>query len=233
MSERIGLPQDEFEKETPVNKIEGRPHDIQQPEPLTEINVENIKSADAQRISELRSQLVEEPEPLPKEQPTIEKAPTIQVQETKPTILGKLKSLFESLATKKMETNILYRPDRLYRTIGRAGYIEFLTTGMVDSKNRRKYADVSFNIGEPAPSYLRKDPSYILEATPDAADFKPKINLYDPSHRELTEIPYRGCAPGEITNSSPVRIFELTNEPGIYRVVFDNIHDQGLEEPAE
>lgn len=146
-------------------------------------------------------------------------------QGTKVSFIDQIKSFFRP---ERMETNILYRHDRLYRTIGRAGYLEFLQTGVIDSKNKRKYADVSFNLGEPATQYLKKDPSYILEATPDAAAFKPKINFYDPQHKELVDLPYRGCAPGEITNTSPIRIFELTDSPGTYRVVFDNIKDQAL-----
>lgn len=128
------------------------------------------------------------------------------------------------------KTNILYRPDRLYRCIGRKGYEEFLDTGEVGSKNKKKYFDVSFNLGEPANRYLTADPSYVLEATPEAANFTEKINPYSFKGEPMKDIPYRSCDPGEITKNSPIRIFEMGEERGKYKVVFDNIGDQALKE---
>ncbi|MBU3668567.1 MAG: hypothetical protein FGM57_01210 [Candidatus Taylorbacteria bacterium] len=201
------------------------------------IDTPTLAKNDRTKIAEIRDALAEnssEDDQIIPKHSTIPSAENTNVRPTKKEgVLQTLRSFFKELMKgEKMKTNIIYQPDRLYRTIGKLGYEEFLTNGTIESKNKRKYADVSFNVGEPANLYLRKDPSYILEATAEAANFKPKINIYDPTHRELTELPYRGCEPGEITKDSPIRIFELTNEPGVYKVVFDNIHDPALEDTA-
>lgn len=228
-----GIHNDEPSFETKESNIDDTTVDSER---LITINATTLAENDQAKITEIRNALAEDS----REEPVVQKqsiVPNLENNDVHPTkkegVLQTLKSFFKELIKgEKMKTNIIYRPDRLYRTIGRLGYEEFLTNGTIESKNKRKYADVSFNIGEPANLYLRKDPSYILEATVEAANFKPKINIYDPAHRELTELPYRGCEPGEITKDSPIRIFELTNEPGVYKVVFDNIHDPALEDTA-
>lgn len=132
------------------------------------------------------------------------------------------------------KTNIFYREDRMYRCIGPKGYEDFINSGKIKSKDQNKYQDVSFNIGEPAPLYM-KDSSgdFILEATPDATEFEFKINPYSLSGKPMEDIPYRGCASGSLTKDSSIRIFkriELNTEGGVYKVVFDNIGDVALVE---
>lgn len=132
------------------------------------------------------------------------------------------------------KTNILYREDRMYRCIGPNGYADFVNSGIIRSKNRNKYQDVSFNIGGPAPLYMEgSSGDFILEATPDATDFEFKINPYSLSGEPMKDIPYRGCANGSLTKDSSIRIFrrvEQNADGSIYEVVFDNIGDVALVE---
>lgn len=130
------------------------------------------------------------------------------------------------------KTNILYRDDRMYRCIGPTGYHDFIDTGSVGSRDKNRYQDVSFNVGEPAPRYM-KDSSgdFILEATPESANFEFKINPYSPSGKPMKDIPYRSCPEGALTKESAIRIFRRMTDDAkgsIYEVVFDNIGDQAL-----
>lgn len=130
------------------------------------------------------------------------------------------------------KTNILYRANRMYRCIGPTGYKDFINTGSVRSKNKDKYQDVSFNIGEPAPLYMKESSGdFILEATEKSANFEFKTNPYSWNGEPMKDIPYRSCLEGELTKESAIRIFERTtnNTNGsIYKVVFDNIGDEAL-----
>ncbi len=132
------------------------------------------------------------------------------------------------------KTNILYKEDRMYRCIGPNGYADFVDSGIIRSKNRNKYQDVSFNIGGPAPLYMEgSSGDFILEAAPDATDFEFKINPYSLSGEPMKDIPYRGCANGSLTKDSSIRIFrrvEQNADGSIYEVVFDNIGDVALVE---
>lgn len=130
------------------------------------------------------------------------------------------------------KTNILYRPDRMYRCIGSSGYNDFINTGIIGSKNKNKYYDVSFNIGEPASLYMEgSSGDFILEATPESTNFEFKINPYSLSGEPMKDIPYRSCSEGSLTKESAIRIFKRTTQngkSGTYEVVFDNIGDQAL-----
>ncbi|MDQ5912100.1 MAG: hypothetical protein QG568_313 [Patescibacteria group bacterium] len=132
------------------------------------------------------------------------------------------------------KTNILYKEDRMYRCIGPNGYADFIDSGIIRSKNRNKYQDVSFNIGGPAPLYMEgSSGDFILEVAPDATDFEFKINPYSLSGEPMKDIPYRGCANGSLTKDSSIRIFrrvEQNADGSIYEVVFDNIGDVALVE---
>jgi hypothetical protein len=124
------------------------------------------------------------------------------------------------------ESNILYRPDRMYRCIGELGYQDFLETGTVRSKNRRLYVDTSFNEGAPSSVYIKgASGAYILEALSDATVFSYKTHPFN--GKPMKDISYRSTENGALTNESAIRIFERIKD-GEYKIVFDNIGDQAL-----
>lgn len=128
--------------------------------------------------------------------------------------------------------NIKYYPDRMYRCIGENGYIDFLNTGSFRSKDNQTYLDVSFNVGKPAPLYMKKaSGDYILEALPGEAHFDFKTHPFHGT--PMTNIDYRSIKKDELTKNSKIRIFKKQRDgvdAGKYVVVFDNIGDQALEE---
>ena len=142
-----------------------------------------------------------------------------------------------------IQTNIIYNPTHMYRCIGNKGYEDFLKTGIVRSKDRKKYWDVSFNVGQPAPLYMGGESGdVILEATPESAQFEEKINPYSLSGAPLN-IPYRSIQEGELNTQSKIRIFRRVQQPDTkelhlknssfmrkYQVVFDNIGGQALKD---
>lgn len=130
------------------------------------------------------------------------------------------------------KTNIVYREDRMYRCIGPEGYEDFISSGIVKSRDQNRYQDVSFNVGEPAPLYMQDSSGdFILEATPDSTEFEFKINPYSLRGKPMEDIPYRSCASGSLTKDSKIRVFRRVEQNAggsVYEVVFDNIGDLAL-----
>lgn len=178
-----------------------------QANPNIETKIEQLRNEDAKKLSKLRGTLGLIP-----------------------------KKISEWLNSKEghPNTNIFYREDRMYRCIGPTGYEDFINTGIIRSRNRAKYQDVSFNIGEPASLYMEGDSGdFILEATSDSAEFDFKINPYSLSGKPMKDIPYRSCADGALTKESRIRIFKRTDKDiksNTYMVVFDNISDTALKD---
>lgn len=194
---------------------------------------EAAEISDKSRITELRDELLSHDSvSVHEDVPAVISEPkpieyTVTKAQDKISLWEKVKvKVNEFLKENPPNDNILYRPDRMYRCIGPGGYQDFLKTGLVGSKNKSVYVDVSFNLGQPASRY-NKGPSgeYILEAMPDAAKFEPKTHPL--TGQPMTDINYRGINPGEITKESAIRIFHKVNE-GIYEVVFDKIGDKAL-----
>jgi hypothetical protein len=116
--------------------------------------------------------------------------------------------------------NILYRPDRAYRTLGQGGYDDFLNTGLLRAKpnTRQAYADTYFSKGVTDPRFMRRGgDKYIAES------------LLDETWKTLPgskEYPYMKPAES-LSKTSPLRVFEKQQD-GAYKIVFDNLKDQGL-----
>lgn len=139
-----------------------------------------------------------------------------------------IRSLIES---GEPRCDIKFYPDRMYRCIGPKGYDDFIQSGVIQSRNRNLYRDVSFNLGKPSAIYSKgASGEYILEAIPDSAEFEHKTHPWN--GEPMTEIDYRGCKNGVITKDSKIRIFKRGDD-GKHTVVFDNIKDQALVEEEQ
>ncbi|MSU56233.1 MAG: hypothetical protein EXS51_02915 [Candidatus Taylorbacteria bacterium] len=244
MTERFPTGQEEI-RQSPLSAEksgEKPPVPVQESElPKEILSKSEREERDAVSLAEVRKVLVENAataataEALPKPDIAAPAGKAVEMPVQK-GVLDKVKGWLKNLGfegIKPTEDNIKYRPDRLYRGIGTNGYRNFLETGSIQSRYQRRYVDVSFNLGRPAELYRQGNSgAYLLEATADAAEFKAKTHPW--TGKPMTDIDYRGCENGALTKESKIRIFERmakeTSGKEKFRVVFDNIGDEALEQ---
>jgi hypothetical protein len=113
--------------------------------------------------------------------------------------------------------NILYRPERAYRFIGKLGYADFLENGIIRAAQNTKkgYQDAYFMKGKSSSRYGRGDSgAYIVETAPVKGAWRnDDASVYITPNSPLT--------------ADNIRIYKR-KENGSYEVVLDNIGDRAL-----
>jgi hypothetical protein len=114
--------------------------------------------------------------------------------------------------------NILYRPERAYRFIGKLGYADFLESGIIrPAQNTKQAYDAAYFMkGKSSGRYGRGDSgAYIVETTPvEGAWRNDDASVYITPNSPLTK-------------DDKIRIYKR-KEDGSFEVVLDNIGDRAL-----
>jgi hypothetical protein len=114
--------------------------------------------------------------------------------------------------------NILYRPERAYRFIGKLGYADFLESGIIrPAQNTKQAYDAAYFMkGKSSGRYGRSDSgAYIVETTPvEGAWRNDDASVYITPNSPLTK-------------DDKIRIYKR-KEDGSFEVVLDNIGDRAL-----
>ena len=112
--------------------------------------------------------------------------------------------------------NVLYRPDRSYRFIGKAGYDDFTKSGEIRARqdSKKGYEVPYFMQGKSSSRYgVGEGGDYLVETIP-SSEWKSASKDYHGPTKSLTK-------------EDPIRVFKR-NEAGSYEVIFDNIGDEAL-----
>jgi len=118
--------------------------------------------------------------------------------------------------------NILYRPERAYRFIGKEGFEDFVKTGKLRAKegSKQQYSIPYFMKGKTSSRYAGNGgDEYVLEAVPDKSTWKSPAGGFEDS-------PYVGPTEG-LSNTDTIRIYKKSPDGG-YEVIFDNLKDEAL-----
>lgn len=118
--------------------------------------------------------------------------------------------------------NILYRPDRVYRFIGRGGYEDFVNSGLIRAKQGTKqdYGTPYFMKGKSSSRYGEgKSGEFLVETIPSKEKWTGAAESYEKDK-------YVGPK-SALTKDDLIRIFKR-QEDGSYEIVYDNIGDAGL-----